>query len=122
MDELKKWYDVSSAQAKPQFWCHRGANIEFQQQPGSDASSSAWVIKQHYNVLPAAITSLSSSAMPWGSVYDDHITQATVFYCRAKKDDTQERPDAAIAKIARTAALGQHISRNHVRKGYHIDF
>jgi hypothetical protein len=122
MDEKRKWYDVSSATAKPQFWAHRGANIIFQQLPGQDASSNDWVCTVHYNALPAAITSLSSGAMPWGSIYDDHITQSLVWYARAKKDDTMERPDAAVGKIAREAASGQHISRNFVKKGYRIDF
>jgi hypothetical protein len=122
MDEKRKWYDVSSATAKPQFWALRGANILFQQLPNQDASSNDWVVNVHYNALPAAITSLSSSAMPWGSTYDDHITQSLVYYARAKKDDTTERPDAAIAKMAKEEAAGQHISRNFVKKGYYIDF
>jgi hypothetical protein len=122
MDEKRKWYDISSAQAKPQYWCHRGANILFQQQPGQDASSADWVCTIHSNNIPAAITSIDSSAMPWASHYDDHLIQSLVFYTRAKKDDTMENPDAAIAKMARQMAVGEYISRNNVRKGYYIDF
>jgi hypothetical protein len=119
MDYKRKFY---SGSAKPSFWTHRGANIEFQQTPGLDASSSQYVCNVHYRELPADITSVSSSSTPWGGIYDDAIRDNLVFYCRAKKDDTMENPDQAVAGQTKRTIDALTIARKKHGKPYRLDF
>lgn len=108
----QKWY---SGNAKPRYWALDAENIRFQQ--GSDDTHTMVV---HYNQLPATL--LIGGNMPYNDRFNEVIVQALVIYARAKKDDSIERPDQMIEQLFRTRAMAETIRRNHVPKGYHIDF
>jgi len=106
--------NVSSVTGFPNYWCHRGANIEFDRT--ADATYENFTI--YYDAPTATLTTASS--MPYQDRFNNVIGQAMVVMAKARNDNAVA-VDAAISAMFEEAAIAEVIKRDHVKR-IRLDF